>query len=315
MAVFTKLTIKDIESFISNYSIGDLENFEEIIEGIENSNFRIFCDNTAYILTIFEKRINSKDLPFFLNLKKFLNNNNFKCPKPISDKSGKDLNKIKGKDAVIISYLKGESVKNISNNISKEIGKMVGTLHMITSNFNEKRVNNLDLKDWKDIYKRCQNNTSDKFNEVMTVLEKELVYLELNWPKNVPCGIIHADLFKDNIFFIDEKITGVIDFYFACYYFYIYDLAIIINDWCFKNNGRDFDRQNCKIIIEEYENIRKLSDIEKDSFNTLLRAAAVRILSTRLLDYIFHPPNAIVIKKNPFEYYNILKWHQQNNIF
>ena len=315
MAVFTKLLKEDIEKFISDYSIGNLDNFEEIVDGIENSNFKIFCNNQPYILTIFEKRVTEEELPFFINLKNFLNKNDFNCPKAISDKNGKILKKIKNKTAVIISFLEGKSVEKPNVKMCGEVGKMIANLHNLTSKFEEKRPNSLDLNQWKEIYKKCLNNESERFNETMHLLKNEIDYLENNWPSNIPCGVIHADLFRDNIFFKNEKISGVIDFYFSCYYFYVYDIAIVINDWCFSENGENFHKQNLVTILEEYQKIRKLSTTEIKSFNILLRAAAVRILSTRLHDYIFHPPNAVVVKKDPFEYLNILKWHQQNEIF
>ena len=315
MAVFTKLLKEDVEKFISEYSIGNLENFEEIVDGIENSNFKIICNNQPYILTIFEKRVSEKELPFFINLKNFLYKNNFKCPKAISDNNGKTLKKLKNKTAVIISFLEGKSIEKPNSEMCKEVGKMIADLHNLTLNFDEKRPNSLDLKDWKEIYKKCLNNKSEKFDETISLLKSEIEYLENCWPNNIPCGVIHADLFRDNIFFKNEKISGVIDFYFSCYYFYIYDIAIVINDWCFSENGENFNKQNCIAILEEYQKFRELSDLEKKSLNILLRAAAVRILSTRVHDYIFHPPNAVVVKKDPFEYFNILKWHQQNDIF
>ena len=315
MAVFTKLLKEEIEKFISDYSIGRLESFEEIVDGIENSNFKIFCNNQPYILTIFEKRVTEEELPFFINLKNFLNKNDFKCPKPISDKNGKILKKIKDKTAVIITFLEGKSIEKPNVEMCGEVGKMIANLHNLTSKFEEKRPNSLDLTDWKKIYKKCLNNEPEKFNETMPLLKNEIDYLENNWPNNIPYGVIHADLFRDNIFFKNEKISGVIDFYFSCYYFYVYDIAIVINDWCFSENGENFHKQKCLTILDEYQKLRKLSVIEIKSLNILLRAAAVRILSTRLHDYIFHPPNAVVIKKDPFEYLNILKWHQQNEIF
>ncbi len=314
MAVFTKLLKEDIENFISDYAIGNLERFEEIVDGIENSNFKIFCNNQPYILTIFEKRVSEKELPFFINLKNFLYKNNFKCPKAISDKNGKTLKKLKNKTAVIVSFLEGKSIEKPNLAMCKEVGKMVADFHNLTINFDERRSNSLDLKDWKEIYKKCLNNKSEKFNETMSLLKSEIEYLENCWPNNIPCGVIHADLFRDNIFFKNEKISGVIDFYFSCYYFYIYDIAILINDWCFSENGENFNKQHCLTILEEYQKLRKLNDLEKVSLNILLRAAAVRILCTRVYDYIFHPPKAVVFRKDPFEYLNILKWHQQNEI-
>ncbi len=314
MAVFTKLIKEDIGKFVSDYSIGNLESFEEIVDGIENSNFKIFCNNKPYILTIFEKRVTEEELPFFINLKNYLNKNNFKCPRAISDKNGKILKRIKNKRAVIISFIEGKSIEKPNFKMCKEVGKMIANLHNLTKNFDEKRDNSLDLKDWKEIYKKCLKDKSKEFEETMNLLKSEIDYLEKNWPSNIPCGIIHADLFRDNIFFKNEKISGVIDFYFSCYYFYVYDIAIVINDWCFSDNGQNFHKQNYLTILAEYQKIRKLSDLEKKSLNILLRAAAVRILCTRVHDYIFHPSNAVVIKKDPFEYFNILKWHQQNSI-
>ncbi len=169
MAVFTKLLKEDIENFISEYSIG-------------NSNFKIFCNNQPYILTIFEKRVTEQELPFFINLKNFLNKNNFKCPKAISDKNGKILKRIKNKTAVIISFLEGKSIEEPNAEMCREVGKMVADLHNLTINFDEKRPNSLDLQDWKEIYKKCLNNKSEKFNETMYLLKNELDYLENYWP-------------------------------------------------------------------------------------------------------------------------------------
>ena len=163
MAVFTKLLKEDIENFISEYSIGNLDSFEEIVDGIENSNFKIFCNNQPYILTIFEKRVTEQELPFFINLKNFLNKNNFKCPKAISDKNGKILKRIKNKTAVIISFLEGKSIEEPNSEMCREVGKMVADLHNLTINFDEKRPNSLDLQNWKEIYKKCLNNKSEKF--------------------------------------------------------------------------------------------------------------------------------------------------------
>ena len=162
MAVFTKLLKEDIEKFIFDYSIGNLNSFEEIVDGIENSNFKIFCNNQPYILTIFEKRVTEEELPFFINLKNFLNENNFKCPKVISDKNGKVLNRIKNKTAVIISFLEGKSIEIPNLEMCKEVGKMIANLHNLTINFDEKRPNSLDLEDWKGIYKKCLGNKSEK---------------------------------------------------------------------------------------------------------------------------------------------------------
>ena len=314
MAVFTKLSKTEIENYLGLYDIGSLNQYSEIVEGIENTNYKIICNGTPYILTIFEKRVNEDDLPFFINLKLYLNQNNFKCPRPIQNRNGEIINSIKNKKAVIISFIEGNKIDKPNINECNEIGKMLGNLHNLTINFNESRQNSLDIKEWKNLLSKCTKNEDKKFDIILKELENEIDFLESVWPKNIPSGVVHADLFKDNVFFKDEKITGVIDFYFSCYHFFLYDISIVINDWCFDSNGKIFNYEYYKAILNGYNEHKKITQKEIDSFNIILRSAAVRILVTRLHDYIFHPKDAIVLKKDPYQYYNILKWHQSNNI-
>tara|TARA_B100000676_G_scaffold88934_1_gene88655 strand:- start:961 stop:1914 length:954 start_codon:yes stop_codon:yes gene_type:complete len=314
MAVFTKLSKTEIENYLGLYDIGSLNQYSEIVEGIENTNYKIICNGTPYILTIFEKRVNEDDLPFFINLKLYLNQNNFKCPRPIQNRNGEIINSIKNKKAVIISFIEGNKIDKPNINECNEIGKMLGNLHNLTINFNESRQNSLDIKEWKNLLSKCTKNEDKKFDIILKEVENEIDFLESVWPKNIPSGVVHADLFKDNVFFKDEKITGVIDFYFSCYHFFLYDISIVINDWCFDSNGEIFNYEYYKAILNGYNEHKKITQQEIDSFNIILRSAAVRILVTRLHDYIFHPKDAIVKKKDPYQYYNILKWHQSNNI-
>ena len=314
MAVFTKLNKKEIEEFISIYNIGKLDFYNEIVEGIENTNYKIICSGIPYILTIFEKRVEEQDLPFFMDLKLYLINNNFECPKPIKNRENKIINSLKNKKAVIISFIEGEIIKLPNTVQCKEVGKMIGNLHKITKNFNQKKENSLSIKEWKNLFHECEINGDEKFKSLYVNLRHEIDFLEKSWPKGLPSGIIHADLFRDNVFFKNKKITGVIDFYFACYDFFLYDISIVINDWCFEENGEIFKNDSFRAIVKNYNAERQITNEEFDKFNILLRAAAVRILVTRLYDYIFHPKDAIVVKKDPYEYYNILRWHQHNKI-
>ena len=314
MAVFTKLSKIEIENYVGLYDIGILDQYSEIVEGIEKTNYKIICNGTPYILTIFEKRVNEDDLPFFINLKLYLNQNNFKCPRPIQNRDGEIINSIKNKKAVIISFIEGNKIDKPNINECNEIGKMLGNLHNLTINFNESRQNSLDIKEWRNLLSKCTKNEDKKFDSILKEVENEIDFLESVWPKNIPSGVVHADLFKDNVFFKDEKITGVIDFYFSCYHFFLYDISIVINDWCFDSNGEIFNYEYYKAILNGYNEHKKITQQEIDSFNIILRSAAVRILVTRLHDYIFHPKDAIVLKKDPYQYYNILKWHQSNNI-
>ncbi len=315
MAVFTKLDQIQIAEFVDTYNIGKLNEYFEIIEGIENTNYKIICNGKPYILTIFEKRVNEKDLPFFMDLKLYLNNHNFKCPQPIKNKNEEIINSIKDKKAVIISFIDGKKVELPNKNECYEVGKMIGNLHDLSKNFMKKRENSLNIKELKKIFIKCQILKNTEFNEIYNVVENEIEFLEKSWPQNLPSGIIHADLFKDNIFFDKEKIVGVIDFYFSCYHFFIYDISIVINDWCFESNGEFFNNEFFNSIIEGYNLTRKFENAEKNSFNLVLRLAAIRILVTRLHDYIFHPNEAIVVKKDPYQYLNILRWHQNNKVF
>ena len=201
MAVFTKLSKTEIENYLGLYDIGSLNQYSEIVEGIENTNYKIICNGTPYILTIFEKRVNEDDLPFFINLKLYLNQNNFKCPRPIQNRNGEIINSIKNKKAVIISFIEGNKIDKPNINECNEIGKMLGKLHNLTINFNESRQNSLDIKEWKKLLSKCTKNEDEKFDIILKEVENEIDFLESVWPKNIPSGVVHADLFKDNIFF------------------------------------------------------------------------------------------------------------------
>ncbi len=314
MAVFTKLNKTQIESFINNYNLGQLNQFNEIVDGVENTNYKIICNNKPYILTIFEKRVKEEDLPFFITLKSYLNEHNFKCPLPIKNRKNNIINKIKDKNAVIISFIEGNKIDIPNPEHCIEVGKMIRKLHDLTKNFKKNRENRLGILEWKKLFKKCKKNTEHSFEIVFNDLEQEIKFIEQMWPNNLPSGIVHADLFKDNIFFKKEKISGVIDFYFSCNHFFLYDICIAINDWCFTNDGKKFEKELFNSLIKGYTFEKKLTREEIDSLNIMLRAATVRILITRLHDYIFHPKDAVVIKKDPIEYYNILKWHQKNKV-
>ena len=249
-----------------------------------------------------------------MDLKLYLNKNDFSCPQPIKDNKGNIINNINNKSAVVISFIDGKKIDFPKVEECKEVGKMIANLHNLTIKFDKKRKNTLGLNELKKILKKCDSANVKQFENLQKEVDKEINFIENSWPEKLPSGIIHADLFKDNIFFKEEKITGVIDFYFSCYHFFLYDISIVINDWCFEKNGKDFNSSFCKAIIQGYSLLRSITTEEMEAFNVILRTAAVRILITRLHDYIFNPEDAIVIKKDPYQYYNILKWHQNNRI-
>ncbi len=314
MAVYTSVTKSEIESYIMDYDIGKLISFEGIVEGIENTNFKIVTQKGEYILTLFEKRVDPNDLPFFMNLQKHLSNNGFNCPIPIESREKIVINSLCNKKSIIISFLRGKQINKPNQKQCFELGKMISDFQIITKTFNETRKNSLNVEKWISIYKKCLKNKDNDYMDLYKDINNELLYLEKKWPQNLPSGIIHADIFQDNVFFDKENFSGLIDFYFSCNDFYAYEIAITTNAWCFdsKNN---FYINNFNSILDGYKINSVFTEDEKIHFNTLLRGAAMRILITRLHDQIFHPDGAMVVPKDPIEYFKILKWHQNNSVF
>ncbi len=311
MAVFTKLEKNEIEDFLKDYSIGNLISFEGIIKGTENTNYKIITSKNKYILTILEKRVQPEDLPFFMDLQNKLAAHGFDCPLPVKNNKKSIINKLKDKNAVIITFLQGENLTNVMPEHCHELGLKIAQFTNITKNLNLSRPNSVGYNTWVSIYENFKNINNESYQEYFQILSKELIFLKNNWPINLPTAIIHADLFIDNILFIKNKISGIIDFYFSCNDFIAYELALTINAWCF-NDDLTFNYKNYNSLMMGFENVSSLNIEEKASMNVLLRGAAVRILVTRLYDKIFHPDDALVKLKDPQEYLNILKWHQQN---
>lgn len=313
MAVYSPINKNELISFLKKYNIGDLIHFEGILEGIENTNYKIITTKKNYILTIFEKRVNSKDLPFFVNLKNHLAQKKFNCPQPIESRDGKYINLLNRKSCVVISFLEGSKISLVQTGHCKQVGTMLAQLHKNTEDFNGKRNNDMNYKQWNDLFIKCQKISNKKYDLIMPIIEKELLFLRNEWPEDLPKGIIHADVFKDNVFFKDNILSGLIDFYFSCNDFFAYDIAITINAWCF-NDEFNFDKNKFITLIKGYENLRKLNNNEKNQLSVLLRGAAIRILLTRLYDQLFHPKGAFVKPKNPNEYVSILNFHQEVNV-
>lgn len=311
MAVFTELNKQDIEDFLKDFTIGNLISFEGIVKGTENSNFKIITTENKYILTILEKRVVEEDLPFFMTLQNKLVEHGFNCPKPIKNNKNLVINKLKNKNAVIISFLDGENLSTIMPENCYELGSKIAEFTNITKKLKLLRANSLNYDSWVKIFESFKNINDNSYEEYFAVLNEELIFLKNNWPNNLPTAIIHADLFVDNVLFQNNKISGIIDFYFSCNDFIAYELALTANDWCFNKDGT-FNLDNFNSLIMGYNNITPLNSEEKASMNVLFRGAAVRILVTRLYDKIFHPNEGLNELKDPEEYLKILKWHQAN---
>ena len=311
MAVYTKLSEDQLKEFFSKYDLGKLLNYKEIKEGIENTNYFIETEKGKFILTVYEKRVEEKDLPFFIGLMKNLFDKNFHSPEPIINKNGNYITEISGKKAAIISFLDGSAKKKLNPDDCYEIGINTAKLHLITKNLKIKRENKLSVNSWKKIYNKVKNDCSKIHPDLTKVIEKNLNEIEKNWPKNIPSGIIHADLFPDNIFFKDNKVSGIIDYYFSCHDFYAFEIAICLNALCFEgiNENLSFNVTKAKKFIDGYSNFRKLEETEKKSLKILCQGAAMRFLLTRVFDYLNLTEGALVKIKDPIEYLKRLEFH------
>ena len=314
MAVYTKLSETDLKSFFSKYNLGKLLNYKEIKEGIENTNYFVELEKGKFILTLYEKRVEEKDLPFFMGLMRNLCDQNFPSPEPIINKNGNYISEILNKKAAVVSFIKGANKKKLEPKNCFEVGYYAAKLHMITKNLSGKRENKLSVNSWKLIYKKVQNSCSKIHPNLNKVVEKNLEEIEAKWPKKIPTGIIHADLFPDNIFFENIKLSGIIDFYFSCTDFYAFEIAICLNALCFegKNENLSFNVTKAKKFIDGYSSVRKLEQIEKTSLKILCQGAALRFLLTRVFYYLNLTEGALVKIKDPIEYLKRLEFH--NNI-
>ena len=314
MAVYTKLKEQDINNILSNYSIGKLKSFKGIQEGIENTNYYLLVEEKKYILTIYEKRVNPKDLPFFSDLMTGLNHRNFKCPVPIINNNNKTISDYNGKKLMIVSFLEGKAKQVLTPDDCKQVGVEVAKMHEITKEFTVRRNNNLSISSWRKLFNSVKDQCVKIDKDLPKLIEANLVDVEKNWPKNLPCGIIHADLFSDNIFFHNEKLNGIIDFYFSCNDFYSFEIAICFNALCFdgEKNNLSFNVTKAKNFINGYSSIRKLLDDERESIKVLSQGAALRFLLTRVFDALNTVEGAIVKVKDPLEYLKRLEFHKNS---
>ena len=310
MAVYTKINKKDISYINKKFDIEKFISFHGIKQGIENTNYLLKSKKHKFILTIFEKRVADKELPFFMQLMEILNQYKINCPKPIKNNKGKYLIKLKNKKACIVTFLEGKDKKNLNIKNCFEIGKIIARMHSITKSIKLYRKNSMGISNLNPLLKLIKFK-SKKFNHLEKFLKNNLNNIKKKWPKNLPKGVIHGDLFIDNIFFKNNKLSGIIDFYFAANDYFMYELAICINALCFDKKKSKFkiDKLKIKNLIRGYESIKKISLKEKKSLNILCRGAAMRYLLTRLYDYSNTPKTALIKIKDPNEYYQKLITH------
>jgi len=310
MAVYTDVAADELAEFLKNYEIGELLSYKGIAEGVENSNFLLHTDSGHFILTLYEKRVAKSDLPFFLGLMTHLVSRGISCPQPVKDKTGEVLRTLVGRPAAIISFLEGVWPRKPNATHCAGVGTALAEMHLAGADFAMKRGNALSVSGWRPLFEQAARRADEVQVGLRDFLSSELDALERNvWPKDLPQGVIHADLFPDNVFFLGERVSGIIDFTFACTDLLAYDVAICLNAWCFESDC-SFNVTKARAFLSAYGKVRKLSDAEQDALAILARGAALRFLLTRLVDFLNVPKGALVRPKDPMEYVRKLRFQQ-----
>jgi homoserine kinase type II len=309
MAVYTDVTADDLTDFLSRYQIGELRSYKGIAEGVENSNFLLHTSDGNFILTLYEKRVAASDLPFFLGLMEHLAARGITCPQPVKNRQGGVLGKLAGRPAAIVTFLDGLWIRRPNPGHCAAVGEALARLHLAGKDFPNKRANALSIESWRALYAQAKERGDSVRPGLGAEIAKELDALDKSWPRDLPDGVIHADLFPDNVFFLGDRLSGLIDFYFACTDTLAYDVAVCLNAWCFEPD-HSYNVTKGRALLRSYANVRALSAAERAALPVLARGAAMRFLLTRLVDWLAVPGGALVKPKDPLEYFRKLRFHQ-----
>jgi homoserine kinase type II len=310
MAVYTDVAAEDLAEFLSLYDLGELLSYKGIAEGVENSNFLLHTTRGSFILTLYEKRVERNDLPFFLALMTHLATNGINCPQPVKNKSGEALGSLCGRPAAIITFLEGVWPRKPNVAHCAGVGRALAQMHLAGNGFALSRANALSVSGWRPLFDLAAARADSVQPGLRDLIARELDYLESGiWPRSLPQGVIHADLFNDNVFFLGDELSGIIDFTFACNDILAYDVAICLNAWCFEAD-HSFNVTKARAFLSAYARARKLSEAEQAALPLLARGSALRFLLTRLVDWLNVPPGALVKPKDPLEYARKLRFHQ-----
>ena len=310
MAVYTDVAADELAEFLKHYDLGELLSYKGIAEGVENSNFLLHASGGYFILTLYEKRVAKGDLPFFLALMTHLASRGISCPLPVKSKSGEALSTLAGRPAAIISFLEGVWPRKPNAAHCAGVGQALARMHLAGRDFPMSRANALSVSGWRPLFDAASSRADELQPGLRAFIEAELDYLEGGvWPKNLQQGVIHADLFPDNVFFLGERLSGIIDFTFACNDTLAYDVAICLNAWCFESDC-SFNVTKARAFLNAYGRERQLSEAEEAALPLLARGAALRFLLTRLVDFLNVPPGALVRPKDPLEYVRKLRFQQ-----
>lgn len=310
MAVYTDIHEDELQRYLSRYQIGSLLSYRGIAEGVENSNFLLLTTTGNYILTLYEKRVSRDDLPFFLFLMQHLSCKGITCPQPVADCEGEVIGTLAGRPAAIVTFLEGMWMRKPMVEHCRELGAGMAKMHLAGQDFPMKRVNDLSVKSWRPLWNKVAHRADELEKGISAEVERELDILEAGWPRDLPKGVIHADLFNDNVFFLLDRLSGIIDFYFACNDFLSYDIAICLNAWCFERDYSYNLTKGCG-LLSRYQAIRPLEKSEIEAMPMLARGAALRFFLTRLYDWFNTPENSLVTKKDPMEYWRKLNFFKE----
>ena len=309
MAVYTEVANEELEAFMAGYGLGRVLSFKGIAEGVENTNYLVETERGRFILTLYEKRVSRTDLPFFLALMEHLAARGLNCPTPVRDAASRNLGELAGRPAALVTFLDGLSIRRPGADHCRAVGEALAQMHLATQDFAMTRRNGLGLSDWRPLYNRFAARSDEIRRGLGATIEAELAHLDAHWPRELPQGVIHADLFPDNVFFLQHRLSGLIDFYFACTDALAYDVAVCLNAWCFEADGA-FNITKGRALLKGYDARRRLTVAERDALPTLARGAALRFLLTRAYDWINTPADALVKRKDPGEYVRRLGFHR-----
>ena len=309
MAVYTDVATEELADFLKDYDVGGILSMKGIAEGVENSNYFVLTEAGSFILTLYEKRVRAEDLPFFLGLMDHLATQGVPCPTPIKDRRGRALNELNGRSAAVISFLHGVSPRKIEAYHCREVGRALADMHLKGARFAMRRPNALGLRSWRGLAAQCRDRADEVEPGLSREIAEEVDTLEGCWPRGLPSGVIHADLFCDNVFFRGEELSGLIDFYFACNDILAYDIAVCLNAWCISQSGA-LDRTRAGAMLESYGERRPLAEAETAALPLLARGAALRFLLTRLYDWLHPVGGAMVTPKDPREFLRIMRFHR-----
>jgi homoserine kinase type II len=309
MAVYTDVAGEELAEFLKSYDIGELLSYKGIAEGVENSNFLLHSSKGAYILTLYEKRVAEDDLPYFLSLMAYLAERGVSCPQPARNREGEVCSRLAGRPAAIINFLEGVWPRRPNVAHCAGVGEALAKMHLAGRDFPLFRKNPLSVAGWRPLFDLAASRVDNVQAGLADFVARELDYLEANWPADLPEGVIHADLFPDNVFFLSDRVSGLIDFPFACNDILAYDVAICLNAWCFEPD-HSFNVTKARALLNGYGRERALSEAEQAALPLLARGAALRFLLTRLVDFLNVPKGALVKPKDPLEYVRKLRFQQ-----